>query len=320
MGKRRARCLINLKQKKIVGFDINPKRREEFEKKYNLPTVKSLKNINFSSFTALIVSTDPAFHFKYIKTAIQHEISCFIEASIVNQNLIKSEIKKIKNKSLVYAPSCTMRYYQMPQKIKKIIMSNILGRILFINYHTGQYLPDWHPWENIKNFYVSRKSTGGCREIVPFELNWIVDIFDFPKKILSSFKNKLSKINADIDDIYNFALLHKNNTVSQVTIEVISRPVATRNLLIVGEKGKIFYSQEENRFELKTLKKNISINLKKLKVEKKYINPEQPYIHEMKDFINAIKSKNKKPFPSTFKSDLKLLNLLQKIEKKSKIL
>ena len=38
----------------------------------------------------------------------------------------------------------------------------------------------------------------------------------------------------------------------------------------------------------------------------------------MNDFINAIKSKNKKPFPSNFKDDLKLLKLLKQIEKKSK--
>lgn len=318
MGKRRARNLIALKQSKIIGYDINPKRRREFEKKYNLPTLSSLRNINLSNYTALIISTHPSFHFKYIKTAIENKTNCFIEASIVNDDLIKREIKKIKDNSLVYAPSCTMRYFHMPSTVKKIVKSGRLGKILYVNYHTGQYLPDWHPWENIKDFYVSKKSTGGCREIVPFELNWIIDIFGYPKKVLNSYKNKISKIDANIDDIYNFSLQHKKNLLSQITIEVLSRPKATRNLTIVAEKGKIIFNQEDNIFRVQTIKKNIDLNIKKQKTEKNYTYPELPYVKEMNDFIKAIKSKNKKPFPTNFKSDLKLLKLLKEIEKKTK--
>jgi predicted dehydrogenase len=318
MGKRRTRNLISLKQSKIIGYDINPKRRQEFEKKYNLPTLSSLRNINFTNYTALIISTHPSFHLKYIKAAIKNKINCFIEASIVNDDLIIHEIKKIKDNSLVYAPSCTMRYFHMPSTVKKIVKSNSLGKILYVNYHTGQYLPDWHPWENIKDFYVSKKSTGGCREIVPFELNWIIDIFGYPKKVINSYKNKISKIDANIDDIYNFSLLHQKNLLSQITIEVLSRPKATRNLTVVGEKGKIIFNQDENIFKAHMVKKNIDFSIKKLKTEKNYTYPEQPYVNEMNDFINAIKSKNKKPFPTNFKDDLKLLKLLKKIEQKTK--
>ena len=317
MGKRRARNLIALKQTKILGYDTNPKRRLEFEKKYNLPTLSSLRDTKLENFTAMIVSTHPSFHFKYIAAAIKNRINCFIEASIVNDNLIKKEMKKIKNNSLVYAPSCTMRYFHMPSTVKKIVKSNKLGKILYVNYHTGQYLPDWHPWENINDFYVSKRSTGGCREIVPFELNWIIDIFGYPVKVINSYKNKISKIDANIDDIYNFSLKHKKNLVSQITIEVLSRPKPTRNLTVVGEKGKIIFNQEENIFKLETINKISDLKIKKQKSEKNYKYPERPYINEMSDFITAIKTKNKKPFPSNFKSDLKLLKLLKKIEKKS---
>ena len=104
MGKRRARNLLALNYSNVFGYDISKKRRIEFEKKYNLPTFASLKNIKINEFDALIVSTHPSFHFKYIKSAIKNKINCFIEASIVNENLISKEIKKIKSKSLVYDP------------------------------------------------------------------------------------------------------------------------------------------------------------------------------------------------------------------------
>tara|TARA_B100001989_G_C24543329_1_gene468994 strand:+ start:618 stop:1616 length:999 start_codon:yes stop_codon:yes gene_type:complete len=319
MGKRRARNLLALGFNNITGYDNNPKRLLEFEKKYKLKTIKFFKNINRDNYDAIIVSTNPSYHFKYIKHAIKYKLNCFIEASIVNENLIKHEMKKISDKTIVYAPSCTMRYYQMPKVVKSLINKRYIGKPLYINYHTGQYLPDWHPWENIKDFYVSNKKTGGCREIVPFELNWLNDIFGFPKKVSNSFKAKISKINANIDDIYNFLLIYKTNIIAQITIEVLSRPSHTRNLNIVGTKGKISFDSDKNVVVLKSLTKNQKISLIKQKTEKNYINPEQPYINEMNDFIKAIKSKNKKPFPSNFNEDIKLLKLLKEIEKKSKI-
>ena len=317
MGKRRARNLLALKYKEIIGYDTNSKRRLEFQKKYKLKTLDKFADVKNSKYDALIISTDPKYHFKYIKFAIKHKMNCFIEASIVNELAIRNEIKKIKDKSLVYAPSCCMRYYQLPINIKNLIKSKIIGKILYLNYHTGQYLPDWHPWENIKRFYVSNRATGGCREIVPFELNWINDIFGYPKKILSSYKNKISQIKANIDDIYNFSLLYSRNLVAQITIEILSRPKASRNITIVGDKGKIIYTSDTDKIKIFSLNKYREIKLKKQSKFKNYINPEIPYVNEMKDFISSIKSKNKKPFPSNFKSDLKLLDLLKKIELKS---
>ena len=40
-----------------------------------------------------------------------------------------------------------------------------------INISLGQYLPDWHPWESYKSFFVSNKKTNGCRELFAIELH-----------------------------------------------------------------------------------------------------------------------------------------------------
>ncbi len=44
-------------------------------------------------------------------------------------------------------------------------------------YHVGQYLPDWHPWEDIKDFFVNDKRTNGNREILVRELPWLTETF-----------------------------------------------------------------------------------------------------------------------------------------------
>ena len=97
-----------------------------------------------------------------------------------------------------------MKYHNGPKKLKELIVRDkVIGECLYSNYVTGQYLPDWHPWEDIKDYYVSKKNRWR-RELVPFELAWLNDIFGNPK-IVNSVVKKLSDIKADIDD---FIILH----------------------------------------------------------------------------------------------------------------
>ena len=89
------------------------------------------------------------------------------------------------------------------KKIAEIIQNNQLGKISNFLYHSGQYLPDWHTYEDVSEYYVSNKETGGGREIVPFELTWLAELFGFPV-IKYAFKEKSGSINCEIDDQYFF--------------------------------------------------------------------------------------------------------------------
>ena len=80
-----------------------------------------------------------------------------------------------------------MLFHPAIKDIKRIIQSGEFGNITNFSYHSGQYLPDWHPWEKVSEYYVSNRETGGGREIVPFELTWIADVIGFPKKVTGFF-------------------------------------------------------------------------------------------------------------------------------------
>jgi predicted dehydrogenase len=315
MGKRRIRCLKSLGHNEIYGFDIKLNRINECEKKYKiypLTNYKSLLKTNF--FDASFICTDPLFHFKYSKEVILSKTNCFVEASVVNRNKLMSLKKIISKHNLVYAPSCTMRYYPLPVEIFKNISK--IGKLIYLNYHVGQYLPDWHPWEDYKSFYVSRKSTGAVRELIPFELNWINFLLGNPK-IINCFKSKIGNLTINIDDIYIFTLQYPFKVIVNITIEVHSRPLATRKLTAIGSSGKLTFDNDNQIIKIYSVKEsnNRIIKLKKSKIEKNYINPEEPYINEVKDFIKSIKSNNKFKFPTNLEWDLNLLKILDNLDK-----
>lgn len=319
MGKRRIRNLLALGHKALAGFDPRADRRDEASSRYGIETFDSFeKAVAGFKPDALVISTGPSLHMDYALPAVKQGLHCFIEASVVDGERISELCRALEGTKLVMAPSCTMRYYPGPRAIRDIVRSGKIGKPLNLNYLTGQYLPDWHPWEHIQDFYVSRRETGGAREIVPFELTWINECFGEPTP-LACVKDKLTDMDADIDDIYHCLLRYPTGMLANVTVEVISRPKAIRELNILGSSGRLVFSGDENCVRYIAVGDDdwTRIDLGAGTVETGYINPEEPYIAEMDDFVKAVEAADRKAFPNTLESDVRILALLNNLEKLS---
>lgn len=285
MGKRRIRCLKALGVTEIAGVDGREDRRSEASFRYGIGTFWTLEKAAFDwKPDVMIISTPPDHHFLPAALAVEKRIPCFIEASVDIEGVQK--LIEHCDGSLI-APSCTMRYFPNPKMIKASIAQ--IGKPLNINYHVGQYLPDWHPYEDIRDFYVGKRETGACREIVPFELTWLNDIFGDPEP-LSCVKTKLTDLPVDIDDIYHCVLRYPSNVLCNLTIDVISRP-ATREFRLLGSEGQVSFSGLSDYLGF---------------------NYEQPYIDELRDFLIAVEQST--PFQNTLRDDYRVLRALNRLE------
>ena len=313
MGKRRIRNFQYLKQEKIIGFDSREDRCKEASEKYNIETFQDISKALDEKPDAMVISTPPDLHMKYAKIALENKIHFFTEASVV-QDEMEDIIEMLDKNDIVGLPSCTMRYHPIVNEIRNILSKNIIGKPLSFLYHSGQYLPDWHPWEDYRKFYVAKRETGACREIVPFELVWLIDLFGKIKTV-SARKSKVSSLEIDIDDIYNILLEFENGIESTMTVDVITR-FPFRQIKILGESGVILADWSERIVKYFTKEEGwIENRIDDGKIEEDYIHGEGPYIEEMKVFLESIQKNRKQPY--TFKEDLQILKTLELIEKSS---
>ena len=315
MGKRRIRNLQYLRAGEILGFDLRTDRREEAEKKYGIKTFGDFEKAMGENPDALVISTPPNLHMKYAIIAAQRNKHFFTEASVVDEGMDKL-IKICRGKKIVAAPSCTMRFHPSIKLLKNLIDKGIIGKILTFTYHSGQYLPDWHPWEDYRKFYVSRKATGAAREIVSFELVWLTWVLGDIGAV-SCFKGKLTKLEADIDDAYQLIMKFKSGVLGHMLVDVISR-VPYRTCKFFSEEGIIVWEWgEKTRVYTAKTKSWKEYVEKRGTVVKGYSDKikEEPYIEEMRNFIDAIKGKKK--YPYTFEEDRRILNTLYTAERSS---
>ena len=316
MGKRRVRNLQALGITAIAGFDVREDRRAEAASKYGIATYPEFEAaVREHRPDALVISTSPDLHMHYAFAAAALKLPCFIEASVVEADRILALHELVDATPVLMAPSCTMRFFPGPMKVKALIAEGVIGTPVNFNYQTGQRLEDWHPWERIQDYYVSKRATGAGREIVPFELTWLNDIFGEPEP-LACAKAKLSDMDADIDDLYHCLLRYPGGMLGNMTVEVISRPQATRELRVLGNKGLIVFSADENCVRYAAVGSDdwIRFPLGGGSVEAGYINPEEPYIAEMKCYVDAVRTGTKSLYPNTLMADYRILRTLYALE------
>lgn len=319
MGKRRIRNLKALGLTQIAGVDPRADRRTEAAATY---TVRSFEHAEeaLAEFgpDIAVISTPPDRHMDLAFLACERRVPCFIEASVVDADRIRQLHDRTAHNGPLVAPSCTMRYFPGPRKIKELIGAGAIGRVVNFNYHTGQYLKDWHPWESIDDYYVSKRATGGCREIVPFELTWLNDIFGQPEA-LACLRDRIGDLEVDIDDVYHFWLRYPDRITASITVEVLSRPSATREMRVLGTRGQLVFSADDNAVRIASVGSVgwTRHELERGQAQAGYINPEEPYIAEMRDFVAAAESGMPSKFPNSLLDDYRVLQTLNALEQKA---
>ena len=311
MGKRRIRCLQALGIENITGFDLRADRCEEASISYGIRTINSLDKESIVNYDAIIISTPPDKHTEYAKIAIDNQKPVFIEASVILEEV--KEIRSYNTNNTFIAPSCTLRFHPVIKDITSIISSKKYGKVTNFSYHSGQYLPDWHPWEKVNDFYVSNRITGGGREIVPFELTWMVNTFGWPVEAKGFFKQTID-FGTKIEDSYAL-VLNYGNAIGCLIVDVASR-YAVRNLIINMEEAQIQWKWDDGFFKLYEV-----CNQRWIKYEQPEITAaagynknigEGMYIEEIRTFIDGFSGKS--IYPNNIEDDIKVLEILNNVE------
>ena len=310
MGKRRIRLLkIKNPELEIIGIDNNIERAKSVSIEYAINYASALSNISEKPDCAF-VCTSPQFHAPIIQECLESNLHVFSEINLIDDKYDKN-IRLAEQKGKVLFLSSTPLYKEEMQIIENKVKQN--GKPCAYQYHVGQYLPDWHPWDNLENFFVSNKQTNGCRELLAIELPWIQHTFG---KIcaVNTEKTKLTDLKLDFPDTYLVQVRHSNGTIGNLTVDVVSRH-AVRKLEIFNEDIYIRWDGTPESLYEKDIETGVlqQIPAGKYLHEKGYsesIN-EYAYMKEIEEFFDVIKGKE--PLYS-FEEDKEILNVIDSIE------
>lgn len=315
MGKRRIRNLQHLAAGEIVGCDPREDRRAEAAGKYGIETRSSFEQGMNEHPDAVIISTPPDTHVGYALAAAGAGLHFFTEVGAPDARMAEL-IALCRTKPVVAAPSCTMRFHPSVRAIKELVEKQEIGRVLSLTYHFGQYLPDWHPWEDYRSFYVARRATGAAREMVCFELIWLTWIFGSVRSV-SCMKGRVSDLAIEGDDTYQLLLEFKDGPLGNMLVEVVSR-VPIRALCLMGSAGNVTWNWSEKLVRVKTTQDERwreILESAPLVTQPGYIHADDMYIEEMRHFVEAVRQTER--YSYTLEEDWRIQECLLAAESSS---
>lgn len=316
MGKRRARLLQQqYPALRLFGVDASEKRCHEAEQTFSFNCYGNLAQAIAAQHPEVaFVCTSPESHCSIIEELLKNDVHVFTEINLIDRGYQRlMELAEQKGKFVFI--SSTPMYRHEVKRIGELVSAHPLP--LMYRYHIGQYLPDWHPWENIKDYFVSNPETNGCREIFAIQLPWILKTFGaLSKKPVQVLRRKISDLPVPFPDSYIALFEHESGHLGVLAVDVVARkPV--NNLEIVGEhlqirwdgttEGFLVYDFETKRFEQETLYDRYEQNAN-------YASNiiEDAYAEELKCFFQAIEG-CVQPLHS-LAADTEVLRIIDEIE------
>ncbi len=231
MGKRRIRLLKKRDEAaEIFGVDSREDRQKEAEELYQIKMCNTLEEAVANGAECAFICTSPLTHGCIISKCLQAGLHVFTEINLV-ADMYEENMEMAREKGCVLFLSSTFLYRDEINYIKNEVKK--AASTLTYSYHIGQYLPDWHPWENYTEYFIGDSRTNGCREIMAIEFPWIYKTFGRIIDV-NVRKGKKTMLKTTYDDSYLLSVEHENGTQGVILVDVVSRK-AVRNLEIFGE-------------------------------------------------------------------------------------
>lgn len=231
----------------------------------------------------------------------------FIEKPLSHNRVGVEKLKKIiKNKNLKVMIGFMMRFHPCIKKIKELLDNKKIGNILSTISIWGEYLPDWHPWEDYTTSYAARKKLGGGPALtLSHDLDILLWLLGKPER-LKAYANYNSNLNIDTENAIDIILKYKNGIISNIHLDYLQKP-PFREYLFIGDKGRI--------------KLNYFANLVEINTDKSYgvfyspgnFERNDMFIEEIKYFFNCIEN-DINPSPGIDEASISLDIALKAIE------
>ncbi len=314
IGKRHIRNLlhINFNSDDIHCVEPREDRVEELNKLGIKDTYESLNEaLKKNNYTFSILCSPTIFHIDQAISLAREKINIFIEKPLsADLNKIDELLAQVEKNKIRVGIAYVFRFSPLVGKVKEILNTNLLGKLLYFRGEFSEYLPDFHPYEDYRTFYMAKKELGGGSIL---DQSHIIDLAyyllgDF--KSVFAFNSKVSNLEINTDDIAEMLIETKNGVVGTIHTDIIGRN-HKKELEIKGELGNItinFYENSVNFYSASD-KNTIIYN----KFEKDF---NQNYILELKNFIMYCQGKEE--IKTSLSDSIKIMKLIFAAQKSYK--
>ena len=289
IGRRHLRNLLTLGESDILLFRTLKSTLSDDELAA-FPTFTNLNDALAQHPDAVIVTNPTACHLDVALPSAMAGCHLLLEKPVSNArdervDALKRVVGEGDTQVLV---GFQFRFHPVLMQLQKILAQEQLGPSYSFRCHWGEFLPNWHPWEDYRNSYAARKDLGGgVVNTLSHPLDYARWLFGEVQS-LTAITGQVSNLAVNVEDIAEIILHFEGGTLGSLHLDYYQQP-PSHWIEITCENGLIHWDNETGSATIHRVGDKLS--------EK--INPplnftrNDLFLAEMQHFIQLIQGKGK---------------------------
>jgi predicted dehydrogenase len=195
----------------------------------------------------VFVTNPTSLHVETACKAVRAGAHVFIEKPIGHElNGVADLLEQARRKQRQLMVGYNLRFHPGLMRLKELVERRAVGRIVSARAEAGEYLPDWHPWEDYRHGYSARRNLGGGPVLTfSHELDALCWVLGAPTRV-TGMTAHASSLETDTEDVAELVLRFADGPLASVHVDFARRP-PRRSLELVGEEGVLRWEYEEGR-------------------------------------------------------------------------
>jgi len=253
IGRRHLRNLVSLGERDITLFRTHQSTLPDDELS-GFPVVNDLQSALDHRPEAVIISNPTSLHLDVAIPAAEAGCHLFLEKPI-SHNLEKLDQLNmiVRRSNIKVLVGYQYRFHPGLITVQRLLSEEVIGRPISFYAHWGEYLPNWHPWEDYRKGYSARADLGGGVILTlshPLDyLSWLLGRVHS----LWAFAESLGDLEINVEDTAEIGIKFTSGAIGSVHLDYNQRP-PTHYLEIVGTEGTIRWDNSDGAVWLYSIK------------------------------------------------------------------
>jgi predicted dehydrogenase len=210
--------------------------------KYGIRTFGNLEQALAHNPGAAFVCNPTSLHITTALDIARAGCHVFIEKPLAHEYAGVEELSAIvERERLVATVGYQLRFHPCLTTTHRLLESEEIGRVLAVRAEVGEYLPDWHTYEDYRGTYAARRDLGGGTLLSQIhEMDYLYWLFGLPERVFA-LGGHLSSLDIDVEDVTSTLMqFEKDGFRFPVHLhqDYVQRP-ARRTCHIIGDRGRI---------------------------------------------------------------------------------
>lgn len=240
-----------------------------------------------------IVSNPSAQHVPVALAAARAGCDLFIEKPLSASLDGCDELAAIvRERKLITMIGCNFRFHPLLLQLRSEVQAGRIGQVVGARAEWGEYLPDWHPWEDHRKSYSARADMGGGVILTLIHpLDYLYWIFGPVADVHARTRAVPSLETPAGEDWADISLRFASGVQAQVHLDYLQRPPVHR-LSVWGDRGRATWDYHAGTL----LWEQAGGSRDELRVPGTFERNEM-YLAEMREFLNCVRTRRQTSVP-----------------------